>query len=122
MDFLTLPCPHLLLLFSIKFPLYMSGFGTNPSPRVDVIYGWSPKTSRFSGNYEVKEQYYIYDGNALIADIGGYFCMFLSLSRFLAALFEFLIMKNPKKKRKKSRSSSGQSSARTFSVGRITRF
>ena len=70
----------------------------------------------------MKEQYYIYDGNALIADIGGYFCMFLSLSRFLAALFEFLIMKNPKKKKKKSRSSSGQSSARTFSVGRITRF
>ena len=70
----------------------------------------------------MKEQYYIYDGNALIADIGGYFCMFLSLSRFLAALFEFLIIKSPGAKKKKPRSSSGQSSARAFSVGRITRF
>ena len=51
------------------------------------------KRCPFTGNYEVKEQYFIYDGNALIADIGGYFCMFLSLSRFLSAAFEYLMMK-----------------------------
>ena len=51
------------------------------------------------GNYEVKEQYYVYDGNALIGDIGGYFCMFLSTSKFLAALFEFIVTKYPHTKK-----------------------
>ena len=50
-----------------------------------------------SGNYELKEQYFIYDGNALIADIGGYFCMFLSLNRFLIGTLNFL-KENVKKK------------------------
>ena len=43
----------------------------------------------------MKEQYYVYDGNAVLADMGGYFCMFLSTSKFLAALFEFIVTKYP---------------------------
>ena len=35
-----------------------------------------------SGNYEMKEQYFIYDGNSLIADIGGYLGLLLGLSIF----------------------------------------
>ena len=35
-----------------------------------------------SGNYEMKEQYFIYDGNTLIADIGGYLSLLLGLSIF----------------------------------------
>ena len=37
---------------------------------------------KISGNYEMKEQYFIYDGNALIADIGGYLGLLLGLSLF----------------------------------------
>ena len=33
-----------------------------------------------SGEYEKKEHYFIYDGNTLIADIGGYLAMLLGLS------------------------------------------
>ena len=36
--------------------------------------------SVLSGNYEMKEQYFIYDGVALIADIGGYMGLLLGLS------------------------------------------
>ena len=68
----------------------------------------------------MKEQYYIYDGNALTADIGGYFCMFLSLSRFLAAFFDCFVMKNVGFKKKPR--SSAQTSTRTLSLGGITRF
>ena len=75
----------------------------------------------------MKEQYYIYDGNALIADIGGYFCMFLSLSKFLSAFLEFFMMKTPgvkKKLRSPGQISPAQNIARTLldtPMGGITR-
>ena len=45
----------------------------------------------------MKEQYFIYDVNALIADIGGYFCMFLSLNRFLIGILNLLTEKFKRK-------------------------
>ena len=41
----------------------------------------------------MKEHYFIYDGNALVADIGGYFCMFLSLNRFFVGVLNFFVEK-----------------------------
>ena len=36
----------------------------------------------FAGEYARKEHYFIYDGNALIADIGGYLSLLLGFSIF----------------------------------------
>ena len=44
---------------------------------------------KFLGNYEFKEQYDIYDGDALIADIGGYLGLLLGLSLF--TIFQFFL-------------------------------
>ena len=35
-----------------------------------------------AGNYELKEQYVIYDGNVFLGDIGGYFGLLLGFSLF----------------------------------------
>ena len=42
-----------------------------------------------TGNYELKEQYAIYDGNVFLADIGGYFGLLLGFSLF--DIFRYLI-------------------------------
>ena len=39
-------------------------------------------TNVLAGNYELKEQYPIYDGNVFLADIGGYFGLLLGFSLF----------------------------------------
>ena len=43
----------------------------------------------FPGKFEKKEQYFIYNGNALIADIGGYLGLLLGFSIY--SIFKFFI-------------------------------
>ena len=48
--------------------------------------------TNISGNYEMKEQYFIYNGNHLIADIGGFLSLLLGLSIF--GILNMLIQNN----------------------------
>ena len=43
----------------------------------------------FPGKFEKKEQYFIYNGNALIADIGGYLGLLLGFSVY--SIFKYFI-------------------------------